>query len=153
MTSVSYDYLLIPNAGFYKTSEKLDAEGLPLNASGRNGIWLLDDDASMLKALGRLLNSAGFTVEKFNHPADFLSELEQRECRVAILDVWMPDMNGLEVQACLRRESPKTRIIFITGRDDPLVRQTALDAGAFAFLAKPFEDEVLLQLIEKAVTG
>ena len=153
MTSVSYDYLLIPNAGFYKTSEKLDAEGLPLNASGRNGIWLLDDDASMLKALGRLLNSAGFTVEKFNHPADFLSELEQRECRVAILDVWMPDMNGLEVQACLRRESPKTRIIFITGRDDPSVRQTALDAGAFAFLAKPFEDEVLLQLIEKAVTG
>ncbi len=150
MTSVSYDYLLIPNAGFYKTSEKLDAEGLPLNASGRNGIWLLDDDASMLKALGRLLNSAGFTVEKFNHPADFLSELEQRECRVAILDVWMPDMNGLEVQACLRRESPKTRIIFITGRDDPSVRQTALDAGAFAFLAKPFEDEVLVQLIREA---
>jgi FixJ family two-component response regulator len=153
MTSVSYDYLLIPNAGFYKTSEKLDAEGLPLNASGRNGIWLLDDDASMLKALGRLLNSAGFTVEKFNHPADFLSELEQRECRVAILDVWMPDMNGLEVQACLRRESPKTRIIFITGRDDPSVRQTALDAGAFAFLAKPFEDEVLVQLIREAEAG
>jgi len=153
VTSVSYDYLLIPNAGFYKTSEKLDAEGLPLNASGRNGIWLLDDDASMLKALGRLLNSAGFTVEKFNHPADFLSELEQRECRVAILDVWMPDMNGLEVQACLRRESPKTRIIFITGRDDPSVRQTALDAGAFAFLAKPFEDEVLVQLIREADAG
>jgi FixJ family two-component response regulator len=153
VTSVSYDYLLIPNAGFYKTSEKLDAEGLPLNASGRNGIWLLDDDASMLKALGRLLNSAGFTVEKFNHPADFLSELEQRECRVAILDVWMTDMNGLEVQACLRRESPKTRIIFITGRDDPSVRQTALDAGAFAFLAKPFEDEVLVQLIREAEAG
>jgi FixJ family two-component response regulator len=153
VTSVSYDYLLIPNAGFYKTSEKLDAEGLPLNASGRNGIWLLDDDASMLKALGRLLNSAGFTVEKFNHPADFLSELEQRECRVAILDVWMPDMNGLEVQACLRRESPKTRVIFITGRDDPSVRQTALDAGAFAFLAKPFEDEVLVQLIREAEAG
>ena len=107
----------------------------------------------MLKALGRLLNSAGFVVEKFSDPADFLSNLEQRECRVAVLDVWMPDMNGLEVQARLRRHSPKTRIIFITGRDDPLVRQTALDAGAFAFLAKPFEDEVLLQLIHKAVTG
>ena len=131
----------------------MDAESLPLNASGRNGIWLLDDDASMLKALGRLLNSAGFAVEKFGNPADFLSELEQRECRVAVLDVWMPDMNGLEVQTCLRRDSPKTRIIFITGRDDPLVRQNALDAGAFAFLSKPFEDEVLLQLIHKAVTG
>ena len=107
----------------------------------------------MLKALGRLLNSAGFIVEKFSDPADFLSRIAERECRVAVLDVWMPDMNGLEVQACLRRDSPETRIIFITGRDDPLVRQNALDAGAFAFLSKPFEDEVLLQLIHKAVTG
>jgi len=133
--------------------EKFDAKGLPLSACGRNGIWLLDDDASMLKALGRLLNSAGFAVEKFSNPADFLSELKQRECRVAVLDVWMPDMNGLEVQACLRRDSPKTRIIFITGREDPSVRQTAIEAGAFAFLAKPFEDETLVQLIHKAVAG
>jgi FixJ family two-component response regulator len=60
-------------------------------------------------------------------------------------------MNGLEVQACLRRDSPETRIIFMTGRDDPLVRQTALDGGAFAFLTKPFEDETLVRLIHKAV--
>jgi len=105
----------------------------------------------MLKALGRLLTSAGFVVEKFGHPADFLSKLEQGSCRVAVLDVWMPDMNGLEVQACLRRDSPRTRIIFITGRDDPPVRQTALDAGAFGFLAKPFDDEVFVQLIRKAI--
>ena len=136
-----------------KAFKKLDAAGSPLSAPGRDGIWLLDDDASMLKALGRLLKSAGCAVEKFNCPADFLSRLKQRECRVAVLDVWMPDMNGLEVQTCLKRDSPETRIIFITGRDDPLVRQTALGAGAFAFLAKPFEDEVLLQLIHKAVAG
>jgi FixJ family two-component response regulator len=144
------DGLFMTDASFSRAFEKFDANGLPLSASSRDGIWLLDDDASMLKALGRLLNSAGFTVEKFNHPADFLSELEQRECRVAVLDVWMPDMNGLEVQACLRRDSPKTRIIFITGREDPSIRQTALDAGAFGFLAKPFEDEVLVQLIHEA---
>jgi len=143
----------MPNASFPRTFEKFDAKGSPLKASGRDGIWLLDDDASMLRALGRLLNSAGFTVEKFSDPADFLSRIAEGECRVAVLDVWMPDMNGLEVQTCLKRDSPETRIIFITGRDDPLVRQTALDAGAFAFLAKPFEDEVLLQLIHKAVTG
>jgi len=128
----------------------LDAKDLALSASERDGIWLLDDDVSMLKALGRLLKSAGFVVEKFSHPADFLSKLEHRECRVAILDMWMPDMSGLEVQMCLRRDSPKTRIIFITGRDDPSVRQAALDAGAFGFLAKPFEDEVLVQLIHEA---
>jgi len=129
----------------------LDAKGSPLSASARNGIWLLDDDASMLKALGRLLLAAGFAAEKFNHPADFLSNLKHGECRVAVLDVWMPDMNGLEVQACLRRDSPETRIIFISGRDDPPIRQTALDEGAFAFLAKPFDDEVFVELIRKAI--
>ena len=128
----------------------MGGKGSPLSASGRDGIWLLDDDASMLKALGRLVASAGFTVEKFSHPADFLSELEQRKCRVAVLDMWMPDMNGLEVQACLRRDSPETQIIFISGRDDPPVRQAALDEGAFAFLAKPFDDEVFVQLVRKA---
>ena len=131
--------------------ERLGAKGGRLSAPSRDGIWLLDDDASMLKALGRLLKSAGFRVEKFSHPADFLSNLEQAECRVAVLDMWMPDMNGLEVQTCLRRDSPETRIIFITGRDDPPVRQTALDRGAFGFLAKPFDDEVFVQLVQKAI--
>src|SRR6266496_479176 len=131
----------------------LDTKGSTVSASTCDGIWLLDDDLSMLKALGRLMNSAGFVVEKFNHPAAFLARLEHAPCRVAILDVWMPDMNGLEVQACLRRDSPETRIIFISGRDDPPVRHTALDAGALAFLAKPFEDEVLVQLVRKAVAS
>jgi two-component system response regulator FixJ len=65
----------------------------------------------------------------------------------------MPDMSGLEVQICLRRDSPETRIIFISGRDDPSVRETALEMGAFGFLAKPFEDELLVQLIRNAATG
>jgi FixJ family two-component response regulator len=133
--------------------ENLDTKGLPLSASACDGIWLLDDDVSMLRALGRLMNSAGFSVEKFNHPAAFLARLEQAICRVAVLDVWMPDMNGLEVQACLRQDSPETRIIFISGRDDPSVRQAALDAGAFAFFAKPFEDELLMKVIHEALEG
>ena len=152
-SSMVDEELLIPNAISATAFAKLDAKGSPLSASAHDGIWLLDDDASMLRALGRLLRSAGFAVEKFSHPADFLSKLEQGKCSVAVLDVWMPDMNGLEVQACLRRDSPKTRIIFITGRDDPSVRQTALHAGAFAFLAKPFEDEVLVQLIHEAAAA
>src|SRR2546430_6623875 len=141
----------MPNTNSPNGFEDLDAKGSPLSAPERDGIRLLDDDVSMLKALGRLMNSAGFIVEKFNHPATFLARLEHAPCRVAVLDVWMPQMNGLEVQACLRRDSPETRVIFISGRDDPPVRQTALDAGAVAFLAKPFEDEVLVELIQKAV--
>jgi FixJ family two-component response regulator len=131
--------------------EDLDTNSSPLSASARDGIWLLDDDVSMLKALGRLMNSVGFIAEKFSDPLTFLARLEHAACRVAILDVWMPQMNGLEVQARLRRDSPETRIIFMTGRDDPSVRQTALDAGAFAFLGKPFEDEVLVKVVHKAI--
>jgi len=140
----------MPIANTFNRFDDLDTEVSPLSASARDGIWLLDDDVSMLKALGRLMKSAGFIVEKFNHPGAFLAKLEHSPCRLAILDVWMPDMNGLEVQGCLRRDSPETRIIFISGRDDPLVRHTALDAGALAFLTKPFDDESMLQLVRKA---
>ena len=138
------------NANSSNGFEDLDAKGSPLSASARDSIWLLDDDVSMLKALGRLMSSAGLIAEKFSDPVAFLEKLKHGPCRVAILDVWMPQMNGLEVQSRLRRDSPKTQIIFITGRDDPSVRQTAVDAGAFAFLTKPFEDETLLELVQKA---
>lgn len=116
-------------------------------------VCLLDDDLSMLKALGRLLESEGFKVKRFSHPADFLAKIGQASCRLAILDIWMPDMNGLEVQAVLRKDSPETRIIFISGRDDPSVRRAALEAGAFGCLSKPFDDEALLQLVRKAAAS
>ena len=122
-------------------------------AFGKASVCLLDDDLSMLKALDRLLKSEGFSVERFSEPAAFLSAMGQAPCRVAILDVWMPDMNGLEVQSVLRKDSPDTRIIFISGRDDPSVRQTALDAGAFGFLSKPFDDEAFVQLVRKAMAA
>ena len=143
----------MPNANSLNGFEDLDTKGSPLSASARDGIWLLDDDVSMLKALGRLMTSAGLIAEKFSDPLAFLARLKHARCRVAVLDVWMPVMNGLEVQASLRRDSPETRIIFMTGRDDPLVRQTALDGGAFAFLTKPFEDEALVKVVHKALAA
>ena len=121
--------------------------------STHDSIWVLDDDASMLRALGRLLTSAGFAVEQFNNPVAFLAKLEADKCRVAILDVWMPIMSGLEVQASLRENSPETRVIVISGRDDPSARQSALAAGALGFLAKPFDDETLVHLVRKAIAA
>jgi FixJ family two-component response regulator len=122
-------------------------------AIGQTSICLLDDDLSMLKALDRLLKSEGFNVERFSDPAAFLTSIGKSPCRLAILDVWMPDMNGLEVQSVLRKEAPDTRIIFISGRDDPSVRETALSAGAFGFLSKPFDDEAFVQLVHKAIAA
>ena len=143
----------MPNANSLNGFADLDTKDSTPSASARDGIWVLDDDVSMLKALGRLMSSAGFIAEKFTDPVAFLARLKHARCRVAVLDVWMPQMNGLEVQACLRRDSPETRIIFMTGRDDPSVRQTALDGGAFAFLTKPFEDEDLVKVVHEALEG
>lgn len=123
------------------------------SSNGAQCICLLDDDLSMLKALDRLLTCEGHQTKKFSEPAAFLESIGQTQCPVAILDVWMPDMNGLEVQEVLRKESPETRVIFMSGRDDPSVRQTALDAGAFGFLSKPFNDEALVQLVDKALAN
>jgi len=121
--------------------------------NGSSCICLVDDDLSMLKALERLLTCEGHKTKKFSDPVVFLKSIAETRCPLAILDVWMPDMNGLEVQEALRKESPETRIIFMSGRDDLSVRQTALDAGAFGFLSKPFNDETLVRLIQEALAS
>jgi FixJ family two-component response regulator len=122
----------------------------PSKKSAPETIYLVDDDSAVLRSIGRLLASDGFSARSFDKPKDFLAYVQTNAVPLVVLDVWMPDMNGLEIQAVLRNDSPETRIIFISGRDDPSVRQAALDAGAFGFLSKPFDDEALLQLVRKA---
>jgi FixJ family two-component response regulator len=110
-------------------------------------ICLLDDDPSVLRGLSRLLSSADLPTEAFDAPEEFLQYAETHRPPVALVDVCMPQMNGLEVQSRLRTISPSTRVIIFTGRDDPRVRSAALNAGASAFLTKPFDDEELLTAV------
>jgi two-component system response regulator FixJ len=99
-------------------------------------VYLLDDDSSILKSTRRLLDSAGWNVEAFTDPIAFL-ERASTECPdVAVIDILMPEMNGLDVQARLQRVSPSTRVIMLTAKDDPLVRRKAMNAGASAFFIK-----------------
>ena len=114
-------------------------------------ICLLDDDPSVLKAVGRLLSSAGWQAQQFSDPDKFLEYAKIHRAPVAVIDVWMPIMSGLEVQSRLKELSPSTRVIIFTGKDDPLVRSTALNAGASAFLTKPFDDEELLTAVRLAL--
>jgi FixJ family two-component response regulator len=102
-------------------------------------VFLLDDDPSVLKATSRLLDSVGWQVNAFTDPSTFLEHAAKHRPAVAIIDILMPDMNGLEVQARLRQVSPSTRVIVLTARDDQSVRQIALDAGASAFFIKGAE--------------
>ncbi len=116
-------------------------------------VCLLDDDPSVLKAVGRLLSSAGWCVKQFSEPDEFLVYAKIHRVPVAVIDVWMPLMNGLEVQSRLRDLSPTTRVIIFTGKDDPRVRSAALNEGASAFLTKPFNDEELLTAVRLALTA
>ncbi len=104
----------------------------------------------MLKGLGRLFSSAVMQAETFSDPEEFLLYARTHRPAVALVDVHMPQMNGLEVQSRLREISPSTRVIIFTGKDDPLVRSTALNAGASAFITKPFDDEELLTAVRLA---
>jgi FixJ family two-component response regulator len=116
-------------------------------------ICLLDDDPSVLKALARLLSSAGLRAEPFSDPERFLHYAKIHRSPVAVIDIWMPMMNGLEVQSRLHEISPSTRVIVVTGKADPLVRSTAMNAGALAFLTKPFDDEELVTSVRFALAS
>jgi two-component system response regulator HydG len=114
-------------------------------------VCLLDDDPSVLKGLGRLFASADLLAETFSDPEEFLRYARIHRPVIALVDVHMPQMNGLEVQSQLREVSPSTRVIIFTGKDDPLVRSTALNAGASAFLTKPFDDEEIITAVRLAL--
>ena len=116
-------------------------------------VCLLDDDPSVLKGLGRLFSSADLDAKTFGDPNEFLRFAKIRRPTVARVEVCMHQMSGMEVQSELRKISPSTRVIIFTGKDDPLVRATALNAGALAFLTKPFDDEELLTVIRLALTS
>src|SRR5207237_10754043 len=100
-------------------------------------VCLVDDDPSVLKSIERLLASDGLSVRAFNKPKEFLTHAQAHTVPLVVLDIWMEEMSGLEVQAQLSALSPHTRAIIITGRDDQTAILAALLLGVIAFVAKP----------------
>jgi FixJ family two-component response regulator len=114
-------------------------------------VCLVDDDSSVLKSIGRLLASDGFLARSFDKPKDFLAFMRTTPVPLVILDIWMEEMNGLEVQAQIAALSPDTRVIIITGRDDPAAKLSALRSGVFAFFTKPFDGDKFLETVRFAL--
>jgi FixJ family two-component response regulator len=114
-------------------------------------ICIVDDDVSVLSSLQELLDSDGFEAWTFDSPDQFLAYAKEHAVKLAILDVWMPETNGIEVQERLSELSPATQVIMITGREESPIRAAALKGGALAFLVKPFDDEAFLTLVRSAV--
>ena len=114
-------------------------------------ICLVDDDLSILKSIERLLASDGFSVCAFNKPKEFLTYVQAHAVPLVVLDIWMEEMSGLEVQAQLSALSPQTRVIIITGREDQTAKLAALQSGVIAFFTKPFDDDQFLNAVRGAL--
>jgi FixJ family two-component response regulator len=114
-------------------------------------ISIVDDDDALRSSLDDLIRSIGFRTQGFPSADAFLSSNQACDTACLILDVRMPGMNGLELQRKMVAANWRIPIIFITSHADDDARARALEAGAVAFLYKPFREEELLNAIDAAL--
>lgn len=114
-------------------------------------VFVVDDDESVRKALKRLIKSVGLNVETFATAQEFLFREKYEGPSCLVLDVRMPGLSGLDLQQELTKADLTLPIIFITGHGNVPMSVRAMKAGAVDFLEKPFEDQVLLDLIQHAI--
>jgi FixJ family two-component response regulator len=114
-------------------------------------VAVIDDDESVRTALRELLRSVGLPARAFASAEDFLKSGQQQQTGCLIADIRMPGMSGLELQAKLNADHCRIPTIFITAHGDEKMRMQALRAGAVEFLAKPFDDEALLERVRTAL--
>jgi two-component system, LuxR family, response regulator FixJ len=116
-------------------------------------VALVDDDESVRKAVGRLLRIACREVDVYASGTELLGALEDHPPDCVVLDMYMPVMNGLDVQAALAERCPGLPVMFITAHDDAQAEARAREAGAIAFLHKPFSEQQLLGAIALAAAA
>lgn len=123
------------------------------NQSTQQLVVIVDDDQSVQSALKDLMESAGLSAGRFGSAEEFLASGQLNQTGCLVLDIRMPGMSGLELQAKLKTEGSQIPIIFITARADTKTKTQAMKAGALEFLSKPFDDEVLLESVRAALRG
>ena len=120
--------------------------------NGRSAkVFVVDDDVTICVALSRLIRTAGLQVETFGTAAECLSDDRLKDADCLVLDVHLPDLSGLELQAKLTGLGLELPIVFITGRGDIPMSVRAMKAGAVEFLTKPFDNQQLLEAIEQGI--
>jgi len=121
--------------------------------SVRNGrvISIVDDDQSLRRSLRNLLTSVGFRVETFASAEDFLSSSEQENTGCLVLDLRMGGMHGLDLLRHLAATGSRIPVVILTAHGDDETRQRSLEAGAVAFLGKPFRPDTLLDAVRRAL--
>jgi FixJ family two-component response regulator len=124
-----------------------------IDMSARHRIAIVDDDYSVRKALQRLLRSINLDADAYGSGRDFLAALDHAMPDCLVLDLQMPEMNGLELQQQLAESGIRLPVIVITGHDEPGMRAQCMAAGASIYLRKPLDDKVLLQAIKDAIAA
>jgi FixJ family two-component response regulator len=114
-------------------------------------VFVVDDDVSVRESLDLLIKFAGWQPETFASAEEFLARPRTTRPSCLVLDVSLPDLNGLELQKLIASERTDMPIIFITGHGDVPTTVQAMKGGAVEFLTKPFDDEVLLSAIRHAI--
>ena len=114
-------------------------------------VFVVDDDISVRESLELMISSAGWRPETFSSAQGFLSHPRVQAPSCLILDVNLPDLNGLELQVRVAGDRTDMPIIFITGYGDVPTSVRAMKAGAVEFLTKPFSDDALLEAIRNAI--
>jgi FixJ family two-component response regulator len=114
-------------------------------------VFVIDDDPAMRSSLRWLLESEGLAVETFENAEDFLGSCDPSRLGCLVLDVRMPGIGGLGLQDELRARGVGWPVIIITGYADPATESRVRAAGAHAFLKKPFDDVLLIDVVAHAI--
>jgi FixJ family two-component response regulator len=110
-------------------------------------VYIVDDDASVRKGLARLMRAAGFEPRVFETADEFMRDVREGSSGCVLLDISMPRVTGLQVQACLKQKGIDLPVIAVSARDDEETRRIARAQGAEFFLRKPVDDQALLDAI------
>jgi FixJ family two-component response regulator len=119
--------------------------------TGMKLVAIVDDDESIRAALQGFMKEAGLPAQSFGSAEEFLESGDLNQTACLVTDIRMPGMSGLELQARLNADHRRIPIVFITAHGDESMRMQALRAGAVEFLAKPFDEEALLDCVRAAM--
>ncbi len=125
---------------------------IPLMNNAEGTVYVVDDDPSLRKAMGRLCQAAGLMVKTFATAREFLDQGTPSSPACLVIDLQMPGLSGLDLQAELAARHVQTPIVFMTGHGDIPTTVRAMRAGAVDFLTKPFRNEDVLAVIRTSIS-
>jgi FixJ family two-component response regulator len=150
-TIESVDPVSAPRAKRRTKAEHARARRLPVSATKPGSVIIVEDDRTVLNALATLVRSMGFKVRTFDRPSTLLEKRMPSNNACLLIDIYLPEMNGIELCERLAESGQALPTIFITGRKDEPTQRLVRDSRAIAVLFKPIDERPLLETITRAI--